>query len=43
VITELKKSVHAKFGGLKDNNEGGVGINTDSTYRLKNQFKIIKS
>jgi hypothetical protein len=37
------KSVHAKFGGLEDNNEGGVGINTDSTYRLKNHFKIIKS
>jgi hypothetical protein len=37
---ELKKSVHAKFGGLEDNNEGGVGINTDSTYSLKNHFKI---
>jgi hypothetical protein len=24
VIMELKKSVHAKFGGLEDNNEGGV-------------------
>jgi hypothetical protein len=26
------------FGGLEDNNEGEVGINTDSTYRLKNHF-----
>jgi hypothetical protein len=33
---------NAKFGGLEGNNEGGVGMYTDSTYMLKNHFKNYK-